>query len=113
MGVEAGYITGYFFPQERGGTCADGHCWVVTRHNGAVQEWDIAHHLKMGTRDIRPALNPKPGARVACFHSMGLAFPELGITELKALIEPVAVHEGRAIPFDTPQINLDPADAMA
>ena len=105
-GMEAGYVTGFFFPEEKGGTCKDGHCWVVTRIDGAIAEWDIAHHLKLGTRDIRPGLNPKPGRRFACFHSMGLSFPDLGIKDMKALIEPVAVADGKAIKFEAPDIRL-------
>ena len=113
-GIEAGYVTGFFFPEEKGDRCTDGHCWVVTRIDGETQEWDIAHHLKLGTRDIRPGLNPKPGQRAALFHSMGLSFPELGISDLKALIEPVAIVAGRAIPFDAPEIRLvRPARAAA
>lgn len=90
-GLEAGYATGYFFPEEKAGTCDDMHCWVVTRHAGVVLEWDIAHHLKMGTRAICCGLNPKPGRRVALFHSMGLDFPQLGISRLKLLAEPLWV----------------------
>lgn len=87
-GFEAGYVTGYFFPEEKNGCCSDMHCWVVTRHNGVVLEWDIAHHLKMGTRDVCCGLNPKPGDRVAVAHSMGLTFPDLGITCEKLIGEP-------------------------
>ncbi len=105
-GIEAGYVTGFFFPAEKGDHCTDGHCWVVTRIDGATQDWDIAHHLKMGTRRIAPCLNPKPGFRAATFHSMGLDFPELGLGGHKALIEPVAVADGRAIRFDAPTIRL-------
>ena len=90
-GFEAGYITGYFFPEEKNGCCDDMHCWVVTRHNGVVLEWDIAHHLKMGTRDVCCGLNPKPGDRVAVAHSMGLSFPELGIDCEKLIAEPAWV----------------------
>ncbi|SDE25411.1 transglutaminase-like domain-containing protein [Ruegeria marina] len=88
-GIEAGYITGYFIPEEKRTHCADMHCWVVTRGPQGVQEWDIAHHLKMGTRDIRPGLNPKPGVRVAMAHSMGLEFPSLGLRDLKLIGEPM------------------------
>lgn len=96
-GYEAGYVTGYFFPAEKKTWCDDMHCWVVTRHAGVVAEWDIAHHLKMGVRHIRPGLNPKPGRRVAVCYSMGLNFPALGIRELKLLAEPVWVDaDGRA-----------------
>ncbi len=93
-GFDAGYVTGYFFPAEKGGCCEDMHCWVVTRHNGVVLEWDIAHHLKLGTTAICCGLNPKPGVRVATGHSMGLDFPDLGIQAMKLLAEPVWV-DGR------------------
>jgi hypothetical protein len=92
-GYEAGYVTGYFFPAEKRSHCQDMHCWVVTRHGGQVQEWDIAHHLKMGLREIRPGLNPKPGVRVPMFHSMGLDLPDLGISEMKLLAQPMALGE--------------------
>lgn len=105
-GIEAGYITGFFFPDGKAGRCDDGHCWVVTRVDGQTQEWDIAHHLKLGTRDIQPGLNPKPGQRCACFHSMGLDFPEIGIVGLKALVEPLAIRQGVALPFERPEISL-------
>ncbi|MCK7612692.1 transglutaminase-like domain-containing protein [Roseibium sediminicola] len=95
-GYEAGYVTGYFFPEEKNGSCDDMHCWVVTRHDGVVLEWDIAHHLKMGTRDVSSGLNPKPGDRVAVAHSMGLSFPDLGISCEKLIGEPAWVGvEGR------------------
>lgn len=111
-GLEAGYVTGFFFPAEKGDHCTDGHCWVVTRVDGATQEWDIAHHLKMGTRDIHPGLNPKPGQRAACFHSMGLNFPDIGVVDAKALIEPIAVLGDQVTPFEAPRIRLF-ADAHA
>ncbi|MTI45553.1 transglutaminase superfamily protein [Roseibium hamelinense] len=96
-GLEAGYVYGYFFPEEKQGTCEDGHCWVVTRHEGVVLEWDIAHHLKLGTREICCGLNPRPGMRVATSHSMGLTFPELGIVETKLLGEPAWVGPDGAL----------------
>ena len=105
-GIEAGYVTGYFFPAEKGDWCTDGHCWVVTRIDGQTQEWDIAHHLKMGSRDIHPGLNPKPGYRAAMGHSMGLSFPELGVHDIKALIEPRILVDGGTRTFDTPIIRL-------
>lgn len=105
-GIEAGYVTGFYFPAEKGDWCEDGHCWVVTRIEGQVQEWDIAHHLKLGTRDIHPGLNPKPGFRAACFHSMGLDFPEVGVRDLKALIEPLALTGDGPRGFEAPRIRL-------
>lgn len=88
-GIETGYITGYFFPAEKGDHCDDAHCWVVTRINGRVYEWDIAHFLKMGSRKIYPGLNPKPGFRTALAHSMGLSVPQMGVTEMKLLSDPL------------------------
>lgn len=105
-GIEAGYATGFFFPREKGDHCEDGHCWVVTRIDGQTHEWDIAHHLKLGTREIAPALNPKPGFRAALFHSMGLEFSQLGITEHKALIEPLMIGDTDLIRADAPTIRL-------
>lgn len=106
VNIDAGYVTGFFFPQEKGNTCEDGHCWVVTRVDNETLEWDIAHHLKLGSRDIDAGLNPKPGRRFACFHSMGLDFPELDITGLKALIEPILIHDGQISHFEAPQIEF-------
>ncbi len=93
-GIEAGYITGYFFPVEKGNWCEDSHCWVVTRQDGVVQEWDIAHHLKMGTRDIAPGLNPKPGRRAPVAHSMGLTIPAAGLQDIKLMSQPLRVFGG-------------------
>ena len=87
-GFEAGHVAGCFFPAEKAGRCDDMYCWVVTCDRGEVLEWDIAHHLKLGRREIRPGLNPKPDFRVAFSHSMGLAFPGLGVDCLKLAAEP-------------------------
>lgn len=105
-GFEAGYITGFYFPAEKGIHCNDGHCWVVTRVDGQCHEWDIAHFLKLGTRDIQPGLNPKPGFRAACFHSMGLDFSALGLFGLKALIEPIDLTDNKIGYSQAPQIRL-------
>jgi hypothetical protein len=104
--IEAGYVTGFFFPEEKHGTCVDGHCWVLTRIGGAIHAWDIAHHLKMGTRDVRPALNPKPGFRAACAFGMGLAFPALGLPDVKALTQPVILRGTEVLRAEAPEIRL-------
>ena len=88
-GYEAGYVTGYFIPEEKRTHCTDMHCWVVTRSGEKIQEWDIAHHLKMGLGEIAPGLNPKPGVRVPMAHSMGLNFPAIGLNDIKLLAEPI------------------------
>lgn len=107
VGIEAAYVTGFFFPAEKQGACEDGHCWVLTRIDDKVAAWDIAHHLKMGTREILPALNPKPGFRAACFSGMGLTFPELGLTDYKALIEPLCLNGPTPLRPDAPTIRLN------
>ncbi|WP_114008732.1 transglutaminase-like domain-containing protein [Cohaesibacter intestini] len=98
-GFEAGYVTGYFFPEEKAGLCNDMHCWVISRHNGICLEWDIAHHLKIGRKDIEPGLNPKPGCRHAVAHSMGLDIPAHGIHDMKLIAEPIwLLPEGQLAP---------------
>lgn len=97
-GYEAGYVTGYFFPAEKGDRCDDMHGWVVTRQNGTTQEWDIAHHLEMGRTEIAPGLDPKPGRRVPIAHSLGLTLPALGLTDLERLGEPLWLRDGTLHP---------------
>jgi transglutaminase-like putative cysteine protease len=87
-GHEAGYVSGCFIPEAKKTWCDDMHCWVVTRQDGVFEEWDIAHHLKMGTRDVRPGLNPKPGVRVALAHSMGWTVPAAGLVDQKLVGPP-------------------------
>lgn len=97
-GYEAAYFYGYFFPQERGGRTDDGHCWVVTRHQGEVLEWDIAHHLKAALGPTRPALNPRPGERVAVSHSMGHCYCQADQRlETKILGEPMRIGADAAL----------------
>lgn len=86
-GIATGYVAGAFFPAEKGDWCSDMHCWVITRTADGIQEWDIAHHLKSGTRDIGPGLNPKPGFRAALSHGVALRTPAGG--EVKLLSQPV------------------------
>lgn len=88
-GYEAGYFFGYFFPAENNGWARDHHCWVVTRCQGEVLEWDIAHHLKAGLGPTQPGLNPRPGWRVALGHTMGHVYPTaLGEASVRLLAEP-------------------------
>jgi transglutaminase-like putative cysteine protease len=102
-GIEAGYVTGYFFPED-GSPCTSGHCWAATRIGGAIQEWDISHFLQIGRRDVGPALNPKGGRRFPVAHSMGLCLP--GVEEEKMLVEPVFPKDGRLHRFATKRITL-------
>ena len=112
-GYEAGYVTGYFIPAEKRSHCEDMHCWVVTRVGGLVQEWDIAHHLKLGTRDIRPGLNPKPGVRVAMAHSMGLNFPAAGLTDIKLIAEPWWIEPDGSLSRPELEIGFQGYDRLA
>jgi len=94
------YFAGYFFPIERGGVTNDMHCWVATwiaedGMGGTWQEWDIAHHMKMGLgpNDVRPTYNPKPGQRFAITHGRGLRFDVNGLeVSLSHLSEPRWVY---------------------
>ena len=101
LDIEAGYVAGPFFPEEKNGRCDDMHCWVVARADGEVAEWDIAHHLKLGTRTIAPGLNPKPGWRAALSYSMGWDVPTLGVSTLKLLSEPMWVDEAGVADYAT------------
>lgn len=109
-GIEAGYVVGYFFPAEKGDHCEGMHCWVATRAGDEILHWDIAHHLKMGTRDVRPALNPKPGVRYPVGHGMGLDFPEDGVRDAKLLSEPVFARDGALHWPVAPRIRLHAAE---
>lgn len=106
IGVKTGYAVGPFFPAEKcaadgSGWCEDMHCWVVTEDTQGIREWDIAHHLKLGTRQIAPGLNPKPGKRFALGHSMGLSFAGLGLNDVKLVSEPMWIAEdGRLEPAE-------------
>lgn len=102
-GIEAGYLTGYVFPEE-GPPSA--HCWVATRIDGSTQEWDISHFLQMGRRDVVPALNPKGGFRLPVGHSMGLVLPGSDEGDLKLLAEPMALLPDGPARFANRRITL-------
>ncbi|MEM7720859.1 MAG: transglutaminase-like domain-containing protein [Pseudomonadota bacterium] len=113
-GYEAGYITGYFVPDEKRTWCNDSHCWVVTRLDGVIEEWDIAHCLKLGRRDVTPGLNPKPGVRVAMAHSMGWTLPELGLVDQKLMGPPGwLLPDGRLVEAEDQQIRLEGYEVLA
>lgn len=112
-GIEAGYVTGVFVPEEKRDWCNDMHCWVVTRAEGLVQEWDIAHHLKLGADRIAAGLNPKPGVRVPLAHSMGLNFPDIEVRDLKLIAEPMWLLPDGSWADCDPTIRLDGYTALA
>ncbi len=92
-GYEAGYVYGVFVPEAKRTWAEDGHCWVVTRFEGRCEEWDIAHFLKMGGREIAPGLNPRPGVRLPLAHSKGWTVPELGLHDVKLMGPPLAIGD--------------------
>lgn len=111
-GFEAGYIYGPFIPEEKKTWANDMHCWVVTRCDGMVEEWDIAHHLKMGVSRVRAGLNPKPGVRVAMSHSMGWRVPALGLEDIKVMGPPLLLsNSGPVLPGDL-EIGFEGFDAL-
>lgn len=77
-GYETAYLTCYYFDDAPGGIPSGMHCWVRTRHEGCVQDWDIAHFKKVGRTDIGPALNPVPGRRFALAYGRDHAYPWRG-----------------------------------
>ena len=111
VGIEAGYVAGPFYPAEKNGRCDDMHCWAVTRADGEVLEWDIAHHLKLGTRAIAPGLNPKPGWRAAVSHSMGWDIPALVVRALKLLSQPMWVDAQGGTSYA--QLDISSSGALA
>lgn len=74
-GIVTGYVAGAFFPAEKGDWCSDMPCRVITRTADGIQQWGIAHHLKMGSPGISPGLNPKPGFCAALSHGVVLRTP--------------------------------------
>ncbi|MBT54735.1 MAG: hypothetical protein CMF72_15215 [Mameliella sp.] len=112
-GYEAGYIYGLFVPEAKRDWAEDGHCWVVTRHDGIVQCWDIAHHLKMGLRKVTPGLNPRPGVRLAMGHSMGWNVPALGLEAVKLMALPLWItDQGPQVP-EGMKISMSGYDELA
>jgi hypothetical protein len=106
-GYDAAHLYGFFFPAEKVDRCVDGHCWVATRRDGEVLDWDIAHHLKAGLDPVRPALNPRSGRRVVISHSLGhrYATGEQEIA-LKLLGEPTwLLPEGGVAHLDQQEIR--------
>lgn len=73
-GIPGSYYAGYFFDAQKPKTTSGFHCWVSTQASGLHQDWDIAHHIKNGTRQVLPGLNPVPGERVAMSYARGLRF---------------------------------------
>ncbi len=74
-GIPAAYYSGYFFEAGKAPGANWFHCWISTLVDGQQQDWDIAHHMKLGVSKIEPALNPVPGRRIAFSHGRGLRFP--------------------------------------
>lgn len=67
-GYEAAYLTCYFAPDDPSAMESGMHCWVRTRCEGVVEDWDIAHFKKAGRRRVHATLNPVPGRRIALAH---------------------------------------------
>jgi hypothetical protein len=73
-GIPAAYYAGYFFEAGKSPVSRRFHCWVATLTDGEQQDWDVAHHITAGTRDVNPGLNPKAGIRFAMSRGRGLNF---------------------------------------
>jgi transglutaminase-like putative cysteine protease len=76
---EAAYLTCYFFDDNPDGITSGMHCWVRTRHDGVIQDWDITHFKKVGRSDIFAMMNPVPGQRFALAYGRDHVYPWRGI----------------------------------
>ena len=74
IGIPAAYYAGCYFEDGKSPVVDRSHCWVSTFTDGEQQDWDIAHHITAGTREVKPGLNPKPGTRFAMSCGRGLKF---------------------------------------
>lgn len=72
--IPAAYYSGYFFEAGKSPSANWFHCWISTLVDDQQQDWDIAHHMKLGVSKIEPALNPVSGRRIAFNHGRGLRF---------------------------------------
>jgi hypothetical protein len=87
--------------REPGATVAIGanlhgdECTGVGVVHALIRELPAA--LRAGSVVLYPSLNPKGGFRVPVGHSMGLSLPELGVQDLKLLVEPMVMHAGHPV----------------
>ncbi|MBC7951579.1 MAG: transglutaminase family protein [Rhodospirillaceae bacterium] len=80
--IPATYYAGYFFENGKPRQTSGFHCWISTLAEERHLDWDIAHHIKNGSREVKPGLNPVPGERVALSYARGLRF-EVDGTEVE------------------------------
>lgn len=81
-GVPNAYYIGYFFEAGKPLENDDWHCWVDTISSRGYENWDIAHYMKRGRNEIRPALNPIAGIRFAMSTGRDLQF-ECGDAQIR------------------------------
>ena len=105
---EATYLTCYFFDADPEGIASGMHCWVRTRFDGLVQDWDIAHFKKAGRSDIAAMMNPVPGQRFALAYGRDHVYQWWGIDiRLPTPSRPMWVREdGTAIWGEPPVLRL-------
>jgi len=79
--VRSAYLAGYYFAALD--EPANGmHCWVATLTETGFCEWDVAHALQAGTKQISPFTGDGLGARVVVSHGRKLAYSVEGVTYL-------------------------------
>ncbi len=105
---QAAYLTCYFFDDNPDGIASGMHCWVRTRHDGVIQDWDIAHFKKVGRSDISAMMNPVPGQRFALAYGRDHVYPWRGFDiRLPTPSRPMWVRkDGTAIWGDPPVVRL-------
>lgn len=105
---EAAYLTCYFFDDNPDGIASGMHCWVRTRHDGVIQDWDITHFKKVGRSDISAMMNPVPGQRFALAYGRDHVYPWRGIDiRLSTPSRPMWVRaDGTTIWGEPPIVHL-------
>ena len=108
-GNEAVYLTCYFFAHEPSLVTDGMHCWVRTRCDGVVEDWDIAHFKKVGREDVHAILNPIPGQRWALAYGRNHIYDWNGLAiEVPTPSKPMWVlPDGKAIWLQSETVTFE------
>jgi len=84
------------------------HCWVRTRCEDVVEDWDIAHFKKADRNDVHAALNPIPGDRWVLAYGRGHIYQWNGLSiELSTPSTPMWVKaDGNTVWANPPKLGV-------
>ena len=93
VGSEATYLHGYYFREQE--TVSPGfHCWLATRDEQGIRNWDLSHALIYNRIPAVDGLNPHPGRRVVVGAGKDLRFDLDGLgVECHILCHPALVAD--------------------